>query len=136
MDGAVGEGDERSGVEGEGAGVICVPSLSRRSSERWGALSGPETVTCCPLIVIALWNRSFAAGIAIKVAIFAPPPDWPKTVTLPGSPPKAAMFRRTHCSAAIRRSEEHTSELQSLMRISYAVFCLKKKTKKKNTHTH
>src|SRR3546814_2403580 len=30
------------------------------------------------------------------------------------------------------RSEEHTSELQSLMRISYAVFCLKKK--KKNTH--
>src|SRR3546814_8426918 len=28
----------------------------------------------------------------------------------------------------LRRSEEHTSELQSLMRISYAVFCLKKKT--------
>src|SRR3546814_10531729 len=32
------------------------------------------------------------------------------------------------------RSEEHTSELQSLMRISYAVFCLKKN--KKNTHYH
>src|SRR3546814_6723796 len=31
-----------------------------------------------------------------------------------------------------RRSEEHTSELQSLMRISYAVFCLKKKKKNKN----
>src|SRR3546814_10747164 len=31
-----------------------------------------------------------------------------------------------------RRSEEHTSELQSLMRISYAVFCLKKKKKKTN----
>src|SRR3546814_3153037 len=30
------------------------------------------------------------------------------------------------------RSEEHTSELQSLMRISYAVFCLKKKQKKKH----
>src|SRR3546814_10484230 len=30
------------------------------------------------------------------------------------------------------RSEEHTSELQSLMRNSYAVFCLKKKTKKRN----
>src|SRR3546814_9302269 len=30
------------------------------------------------------------------------------------------------------RSEEHTSELQSLMRISYAVFCLKKKTYNKN----
>src|SRR3546814_4568281 len=33
-----------------------------------------------------------------------------------------------------RRSEEHTSELQSLMRISYAVFCLKKKKKKKTTY--
>src|SRR3546814_8936268 len=32
------------------------------------------------------------------------------------------------------RSEEHTSELQSLMRISYAVFCLKKKTKHNTTH--
>src|SRR3546814_2230030 len=35
-----------------------------------------------------------------------------------------AAFRAQH-----KRSEEHTSELQSLMRISYAVFCLKKKTK-------
>src|SRR3546814_1074370 len=32
------------------------------------------------------------------------------------------------------RSEEHTSELQSLMRISYAVFCLKKKKHRTNTH--
>src|SRR3546814_7923772 len=36
---------------------------------------------------------------------------------------------------ALVRSEEHTSELQSLMRISYAVFCLKKKTKK-NKYQH
>src|SRR3546814_3499249 len=34
---------------------------------------------------------------------------------------------RTAPALAVRRSEEHTSELQSLMRISYAVFCLKKK---------
>src|SRR3546814_4531945 len=34
------------------------------------------------------------------------------------------------------RSEEHTSELQSLMRISYAVFCLKKKMKKQPYETH
>src|SRR3546814_6254468 len=34
-----------------------------------------------------------------------------------------------------RRSEEHTSELQSLMRISYAVFCLKKKKTQKKPHT-
>src|SRR3546814_1051837 len=37
--------------------------------------------------------------------------------------------------AAYERSEEHTSELQSLMRISYAVFCLKKK-KNKKAKTH
>src|SRR3546814_5233837 len=36
--------------------------------------------------------------------------------------------------ATVERSEEHTSELQSLMRISYAVFCLKKKKPKPKTH--
>src|SRR3546814_4602856 len=35
----------------------------------------------------------------------------------------------------LQRSEEHTSELQSLMRISYAVFCLKKKKNKRKTET-
>src|SRR3546814_8044662 len=45
------------------------------------------------------------------------------------------VFRISACASAMRRtarSEEHTSELQSLMRISYAVFCLKKK----NTNSH
>src|SRR3546814_10290262 len=41
---------------------------------------------------------------------------------------------RFHLDAGLR-SEEHTSELQSLMRISYAVFCLKKKNKRHST-TH
>src|SRR3546814_8898362 len=36
---------------------------------------------------------------------------------------------------ALHRSEEHTSELQSLMRISYAVFCLKKKNKQTKTRS-
>src|SRR3546814_6172378 len=36
----------------------------------------------------------------------------------------------------VDRSEEHTSELQSLMRISYAVFCLKKKTNKQKNTKH
>src|SRR3546814_8026751 len=40
----------------------------------------------------------------------------------------AIMFFSTDGSAEWLRSEEHTSELQSLMRISYAVFCLNKKT--------
>src|SRR3546814_1333788 len=37
---------------------------------------------------------------------------------------------------SLYRSEEHTSELQSLMRISYAVFCLKKKKKSTPPYTH
>src|SRR3546814_1144222 len=48
-----------------------------------------------------------------------------------------ARDQRGDGSAAARcfqRSEEHTSELQSLMRISYAVFCLKKKTKTRNNN--
>src|SRR3546814_8841371 len=54
-------------------------------------------------------------------------------------PPEAAIAEaRTRLAtlgaldAEGRRSEEHTSELQSLMRISYAVFCLKKKNKQHN----
>src|SRR3546814_2252024 len=41
-----------------------------------------------------------------------------------------------YIDAAPERSEEHTSELQSLMRISYAVFCLKKKTNYTQQHTY
>src|SRR3546814_10684512 len=46
-------------------------------------------------------------------------------------PPRLANFVPASPNASVGRSEEHTSELQSLMRISYAVFCLKKKNKKK-----
>src|SRR3546814_4865729 len=49
--------------------------------------------------------------------------------TVPKAPPRKAQRRR------VDRSEEHTSELQSLMRISYAVFCLKKKTSKHQQST-
>src|SRR3546814_6655033 len=42
-------------------------------------------------------------------------------------------YEQVRCRGAAIRSEEHTSELQSLMRISYAVFCLKKKKRVKTT---
>src|SRR3546814_3302965 len=46
-----------------------------------------------------------------------------------------SVFGLPELAGALARSEEHTSELQSLMRISYAVFCLKKKnTHRKNQH--
>src|SRR3546814_1956253 len=44
-------------------------------------------------------------------------------------------YPRDRCARAFR-SEEHTSELQSLMRISYAVFCLKKKNRNRNTYMY
>src|SRR3546814_5218116 len=54
---------------------------------------------------------------------------WPNADTMRECP-KPAAYEVEHASnaaASAPRSEEHTSELQSLMRISYAVFCLKKK---------
>src|SRR3546814_7854359 len=58
---------------------------------------------------------------------------WSRAGALP-APQGAAPDRRSDVTPQIRlhRSEEHTSELQSLMRISYAVFCLKKKKKKQH----
>src|SRR3546814_4483814 len=50
------------------------------------------------------------------------------------STPARITLSRPRCSEKLSRSEEHTSELQSLMRISYAVFCLKK-NKIKHTNT-
>src|SRR3546814_3636071 len=62
----------------------------------------------------------------------------------PASTPSSSAYAPSLCFSTatttpsttlsqLPRSEEHTSELQSLMRISYAVFCLKKKKKTKNT---
>src|SRR3546814_9770123 len=45
------------------------------------------------------------------------------------APKKGGVLRVAMQVQEMKRSEEHTSELQSLMRISYAVFCLKKKKK-------
>src|SRR3546814_2344286 len=44
------------------------------------------------------------------------------------------VAERSRLDRRTRRSEEHTSELQSLMRISYAVFCLNKKNKNNSLH--
>src|SRR3546814_3292258 len=52
-----------------------------------------------------------------------------RTRTPPG---RNGTRRRVDRAGRRNRSEEHTSELQSLMRISYAVFCLKKKKQKEN----
>src|SRR3546814_5397199 len=50
-----------------------------------------------------------------------------------GEPDPSAFLRLYRDARQVERSEEHTSELQSLMRISYAVFCLKKKKQLQHT---
>src|SRR3546814_8717652 len=80
------------------------------------AVVRPNAVTATRLVPTAL-----IIGIlvdAIKLGTIRKPPPIPKNPeTTPVPRPRPITFR----------SEEHTSELQSLMRISYAVFCLKKK---------
>src|SRR3546814_1926072 len=53
-----------------------------------------------------------------------------------GSHPDFRLLQRLPKDADKPRSEEHTSELQSLMRISYAVFCLKKKSRKSTLYNN
>src|SRR3546814_2159429 len=73
----------------------------------------------CSGVVKRLWVR-IAAFNSVS----------PEIGRSPICPPGLWLF--CSCTAANARSEEHTSELQSLMRISYAVLCLQKKT---ITHT-
>src|SRR3546814_3217671 len=73
--------------------------------------------------------------LAIEIGLGRPKVATPKTskkasASKPakGAPPSTKGKLSLRLGKSPRRSEEHTSELQSLMRTSYAVFCLKKKT--------
>src|SRR3546814_3465418 len=89
----------------------------------------PVTTTADRSVALAgfsPWDPASWAGVAWSLSAscaFAMPASANST----DAANKVGMFRP-------RRSEEHTSELQSLMRISYAVFCLKKKKNNKATH--
>src|SRR3546814_1463609 len=74
-------------------------------------LSSTASSDRAPIWALSLANVSRSCGISVSTAC------------------SIERKRARVASAASRRSEEHTSELQSLMRISYAVFCLKKKKK-------
>src|SRR3546814_2383296 len=80
---------------------------------------------------IELYRHCFvplAMTTVVKQAPRRPPSASGRTLRVPRAGPPASPDNR-HRAVRTRcgRSEEHTSELQSLMRISYAVFCLKKK---------
>src|SRR3546814_1224552 len=84
--------------------------------------------SCSPRPPTRCWNCS-PGGIAKRR--FEAGPPCPVPAAPPGSRNLHAGSGQKCCAGRARnlclRSEEHTSELQSLMRISYAVFCLKKK---------
>src|SRR3546814_6234978 len=87
-----------------------------------------RTDTLFPYTTLFRSPMLFRAALLLGAAVL------PLSAVAQASPQTAApaagssrpTVRRRCCSSATR-SEEHTSELQSLMRISYAVFCLKKK---------
>src|SRR3546814_7884550 len=60
-----------------------------------------------------LYGESLGSGVVVELAV--------------GTAVAGVVLEAPYTSIADLRSEEHTSEIQSLMRISYAVFCLKKK---------
>src|SRR3546814_4060245 len=73
-------------------------------------------------LAIALRAARDGANVAIAAKSDVPNPKLPGTI-------------HTAAQAVDERSEENTSELQSLMRISYAVFCLKKENRENNEQT-
>src|SRR3546814_3047065 len=106
---------------------------SRRRHTRCALVTGVQT---CALPISHLPN----GGISVDGHLLFDFVSFPlRLKEIPGDPRKSelkiyyldAIYGRTKggiTPSGWSRSEEHTSELQSLMRISYAVFCLKKKT--------
>src|SRR3546814_7864738 len=105
---------------------------------------------------VAVWSwNAFLAAVCGDITIWKPSPKTPLCAIASmkicnaalrdaGFPDLFFLFNDAGTDLAQafvddRRSEEHTSELQSLMRISYAVFCLQQKTNpynKTDRHTH
>src|SRR3546814_4325954 len=84
----------------------------------------------------SIWVLAVALGVTLGACRAMVPPVPPSAADAP--PPEATGTWRATATDADKRSEEHTSELQSLMRISYAVFCLTKQNiySQKNSTQH
>src|SRR3546814_4228394 len=95
-------------------------TMRRTGTPRQGRLRGRLMVTKKAASPLNVHNTVVSMGGTC--ALFRPAPiRHPATIS-------AAPARVVGVSGYLNRSEEHTSELQSLMRISYAVFCLKTQT--------
>src|SRR3546814_6612362 len=86
--------------------------------------------------IAVLIDRELAARIHVGEVVRFQVPAGARIVSIGTDPLDdtlcGKLSLRREKLAQVQRSEEHTSELQSLMRISYAVFCLKKKKQQKN----
>src|SRR3546814_9638736 len=96
----------------------------------------PKQGTAIFFRAIMLQRKMMTIGSHVRVDVSASGPSL--MIHSRGNPVRWGRSRKNIRDQAFvisfKRSEEHTSELQSLMRISYAVFCLKKKTPIKSTH--
>src|SRR3546814_8033687 len=115
-----------------------MPPTLRRSSWPTGAESRWSTAGAEPIPASAIfcaWRTEPDAGVLPLVLV---PTRIVSTTIIFISTWAAALIAAKGGGNRSRsyRSEEHTSELQSLMRISYAVFCLKKKKKIRKQHLH
>src|SRR3546814_2043565 len=116
------------------------PLVEMRSiCKRFGGVQAVDDVTVDLYpgeVVGVLGHNGAGKSTLIKMLAGAYPADSGE-IYINGEKVEIATPRdaRRHGIETIYRSEEHTSELQSLMRISYAVFCLKKKKKKSRHNT-
>src|SRR3546814_3619799 len=88
---------------------------------------------------ITSWTGKSSSGLARKAQAPLFRITQPLKVDRMSKPPAvgtAPLIRSSGMASRPVRSEEHTSELQSLMRISYAVFCLKKKRRETTKQQH
>src|SRR3546814_9528973 len=97
-----------------------------------------RTDTLCPYTtlvrscncLVRQTNAAYCASVKGRSSV--PSSSMPMEKSLHVSRPSKHETPACHARSRQERSEEHTSELQSLMRISYAVFCLQKKKNKHN----
>src|SRR3546814_8450723 len=125
--------------------VVAVTIAIAWSVSRRIGLSVAMGALLCVIGLLGLWDGSMqtlalmilAAGLSviygIPVGVLMARANWLRSIMLPLLDVMQTMPSFVYLIPVVMlRSEEHTSELQSLMRISYAVFCLKKKKKSKN----
>src|SRR3546814_7030927 len=113
---------------------VCSSDLPRRSPRRDGGLARPVVEAAArlfadPARLDILDEQRGGAEFGVAGAAVEDADDFEAGVEADEIGQRDRSHRMVEAEAA--RSEEHTSELQSLMRISYAVFCLKKKTNNK-----